>query len=61
MNVKPDTKKGRVQEIPTRPIAERRAGVSEAGLRWLEENADAIKSYNDWIENGLPLGKYRSF
>lgn len=42
-------------------------GIAEAvRLRkqqiWLEENADAIKSSNDFVnENGLPLSKFRTF
>jgi len=29
---------------------------------WLEENAEAIQSWNVWIEkNGLPLEEYRMF
>jgi antitoxin CcdA len=37
-------------------IADKRAGV------WLEENAEAIASYNDYLEkNGLPLDEYRMF
>lgn len=29
---------------------------------WLEENAEAIKSWNEWIEkNGLPLARHRPF
>ncbi|GLQ55082.1 type II toxin-antitoxin system CcdA family antitoxin [Devosia nitrariae] len=41
------------------------AGLSEAvrkekERRWLEENADAIESFNRYIEeHGLPLEKYR--
>lgn len=40
-----------------------RAAVrEEKGRRWLEENAEAIEYYNDWVEkNGLPLEKYRMF
>jgi antitoxin CcdA len=35
---------------------------AERGRRWLEENAEAIKAYNDYIEkNGLPLEEYRTF
>jgi post-segregation antitoxin (ccd killing protein) len=42
------------------PESER--GISEAGRKWLEENAEAIKSMNEWVEkNGLPLEKYRQF
>lgn len=30
--------------------------------QWLAENAEAIRSWNDWIEkNGLPLEGYRMF
>ena len=40
-----------------------RAAVrEEKGRRWLEENAEAIRSSNEWVEkNGLPLEKYRMF
>lgn len=34
----------------------------ERERQWLEENADAIRSYNEWIrKNGVPLAKYRRF
>lgn len=34
----------------------------ERARQWLAENADAIKSMNEWVEkNGLPLEKYRMF
>ena len=37
-------------------------GVSTEGRKWLEENAEAIKSMNEWVEkNGLPLAKHRQF
>lgn len=30
--------------------------------RWLEENGEAIASWNDYVrKNGLPLAKYRRF
>lgn len=30
--------------------------------RWLAENAEAIASWNDYVDkNGLPLAKYRQF
>jgi post-segregation antitoxin (ccd killing protein) len=39
---------------------EERAGISDEGRKWLEENAEAIKSLNEWVaKNGLPLAKYR--
>lgn len=35
---------------------------AERERRWLEENAEAIRAENDYIEkNGLPLAKYRQF
>ncbi len=41
---------------------ESREKVSEEAKRWLEENAEAFKGWNDYIEkNGLPLAKYRPF
>jgi antitoxin CcdA len=34
----------------------------ERERQWLEENAEAIRSYNEWIrKNGVPLAKYRRF
>jgi len=39
-----------------------KAVKAERERRWLEENADAIRAENDYIEkNGLPLAKYRQF
>lgn len=39
-----------------------RTGLSEEGRKWREENAEAIKAWNAWVdENGLPLEKYRMF
>lgn len=41
---------------------EKRDVLSEEGRKWLEENAEAIKSWNDWVEkHGLPLEEYRMF
>jgi len=41
---------------------EQRSQVTEEGKRWREENAEAIKGWNEWVEkNGLPLAKYRLF
>jgi antitoxin CcdA len=35
---------------------------AEKTRRWKEENAEAIRSWNEWVkENGLPLEKYRMF
>jgi antitoxin CcdA len=34
----------------------------EKARRWQEENAEAIRSSNEWVEkHGLPLEKYRPF
>ena len=41
---------------------EKRGFILQEGRRWLEENAEAIKSINEWVAtNGLPLEKYRRF
>ena len=30
--------------------------------QWKRENADAIRSWNEWVdENGIPLAEYRQF
>jgi post-segregation antitoxin (ccd killing protein)/DNA-binding transcriptional regulator YdaS (Cro superfamily) len=35
---------------------------AEKARRWTEENKEAIKAWNDWVEhNELPLAKYRMF
>lgn len=57
------TKHEQVSTPPSlwRPEGERER-VTEEAKRWLEENADAFKSWNDYIDkNGLPLAKYRPF
>ncbi|HEY9344777.1 MAG TPA: type II toxin-antitoxin system CcdA family antitoxin [Inquilinus sp.] len=34
----------------------------DEAARWKEENAEAIKAYNEWVEReGLPFAKYRRF
>jgi DNA-binding PadR family transcriptional regulator len=39
---------------------DKRNATSEEGKRWREENAEAIRSINEWVEeNGLPLDPYR--
>jgi hypothetical protein len=41
---------------------EKRGVMSEEGKKWLEENAEAIRQWNDWADaNELPLTKYRQF
>lgn len=41
---------------------EQRGVASEEGKKWLEENAAAIRQWNEWAEtNELPLAKYRQF
>ncbi len=50
-----------------RKIVTRRSSADEAkrwdeAARWKEENAEAIKAYNEWVEReGLPFAKYRRF
>ncbi|MBI4920988.1 MAG: type II toxin-antitoxin system CcdA family antitoxin [Devosia nanyangense] len=45
---------------PRGPSPERRNVVSEEGRKWLEENADVIRSSNEYVEkHGLPLAKYQ--
>jgi len=40
----------------------RRAIVAEKARRWKEENAEAIRSSNEYVDkHGLPLEKYRMF
>lgn len=40
----------------------RRAIAAEKARRWKEENAEAIRSSNEYVEKyGLPLEKYRMF
>jgi antitoxin CcdA len=35
---------------------------AEKDRRWLEENAEAIKSHNDYVaKHGVPLARYRMF
>lgn len=54
---KPDEDKGRYWQPP-----EKRNQLSEEAKKWLEENAEAIKDWNDWAEkNELPLDRYRPF
>jgi hypothetical protein len=41
---------------------EKRDRISDEGRKWLEENAEAIKAWNAWVEeHGLPLEEYRMF
>ena len=35
---------------------------SEREARWKAENAEAVRSFNDYVEkNGIPLSQYRQF
>jgi len=39
-----------------------KAVKAERERRWLEENAEPIRVYNEYVEkNGLPLEEYRTF
>lgn len=41
---------------------EERNVMTEEGKKWLGENAETIKSMNEWVDKrGLPLEKYRLF
>jgi hypothetical protein len=55
---------------PTRPEntktfwqpPEERDRISDEGRKLAEENAEAAKSWREWVEkNGLPLATYRPF
>ena len=49
--------RGRFWEPP-----EKRGVISEAGRKWQQENAEAIRQWREWVEkNGLPLARYRQF
>ena len=40
----------------------REAIRSEREARWKAENAEAVQSFNDYVEkNGIPLSQYRQF
>jgi antitoxin CcdA len=35
---------------------------SESARRWVEDNRDALESWNEWTkEEGIPLSQYRQF
>lgn len=39
-----------------------KAVKAEKERRWIEENAEGIRRFNEWIaKNGNPLAKYRMF
>ena len=41
---------------------DKRDQLSDEARKWLEENAEAAKSWAKWVEeNGLPLEEYRLF
>lgn len=49
-----------LSEMAERGIAE--AVQAEKERRWKEENAEAFRQHNEWVEkNGLPLEAYRTF
>ena len=51
----PPEPRGRFWQPP-----ERRDVISEEGRKWLEENADVIRSSNEYVEkHGLPLARYQ--
>lgn len=51
----------RPAEPPVQPMSPKPERSPQA-QRWLEENADAIRQWNEWVEkNGLPLDRHRQF
>jgi hypothetical protein len=54
-------------DLPPDQLQVARANMSPAERKemarlWAEENAEAIRSSNEWVERiGLPLAKYRPF
>jgi len=60
------TKKKQAADLPESRLRRQSLGEgersSEDSKRWLAENGDFIKSWNEWLaKNGFPLRKYRSF
>lgn len=54
-------KQRRLDEMSERPVSPKPERSPEA-QQWLDENGDAIKQWNEWIEkHGLPLRQYRHF
>jgi post-segregation antitoxin (ccd killing protein) len=54
-------KQRRSDEAVERQISPKPERSAEAE-QWLEENAEAIKQWNEWVEkNGLPLERHRQF
>lgn len=47
-------------EHADRAISRAERATAMDARRWQDENAEAIRSINDWVEkNGLPLDRYR--
>ena len=47
---------------PDPQLLRERGEISAEGKKWLEENAEAIESFNRWVDqHELPLAKYRLF
>lgn len=59
---KPDSESKREPEPAVEHSHDEHGRLTAAGRKWQEENAEAIKGWNEWVEkNGLPLRRYRSF
>lgn len=54
--------KARDTRKPDPQILRERGEISAEGKKWLEENAEAMSAWNEWVEkNGLPLEHLRAF
>ncbi len=54
-------KQRRLEETSEQPMS-RKPELSPEAQRWIEENAEAMKEWNEWVEkHGLPLEQYRQF
>jgi hypothetical protein len=58
---KPEPVRNRTDAVESRKRRPRPSRMAAEDVkRWQEENAEAIRSINDWVEkNGLPLDPYR--
>lgn len=62
MSAAPQRPKPETSAVDLRRGGHSRREFTPQERQWLEENAEAIKSWNEWVqEHGLPLEKYRLF
>ena len=58
----PVRKKDDDVRAPDRPVPADRDRISEAGRKWLEDNAEAMAEWRAWVDkNGTPLEHLRPF